>query len=657
MCGILGALGPIELVAEGNLTAGLAVMVHRGPDGQGFQRIPLRGIPSRHLLLGHRRLSIIDLTENGAQPMTDLPTGNCIVYNGEIYNFRDIRSKLAAQGVTFRSTSDTEVLLAAYSHSGLLPCLAELAGMFAFAIWDNARQQLILVRDHTGIKPLYYYSSHGLFLFASEVRALLATGLVPPRLDPAALPGYLKFGSVQRTRTLVQDIRALGPAQYLVVNADGSFDAPKEYWHPDFRPESESIPPGKRLVKGLRELLEKVVSEHLISDVPLGAFLSGGLDSSSLVSLMAGVASTQMGTFSVTFREKASSEAYYSRQMARHARTKHEEIVLTESDFLAGMPAMLGAMDQPSVDGSNVYVISGAVRKAGMTVALSGQGADEVFGGYSSFSRLCQLDRMQPLLRHIPATWRQAAASAASALLPAHPKWAKLPDLMRSCSSLPASYAVIHAMGCSTLTNGLLAPAARNSWHDELSVPQMNHSPRRAVHPANLVSALELSNYLPNTLLRDGDVMSMAHSLEIRVPFLDRRVIDYVAPISGTAKLPGAYSKPLLVDAVKDLLPTEIYTRCKGGFIFPWGRWLKQSLRNPVGSVLDKSDCGVEIGFLPGACRNVWRAFLHDSRVPWTMVWGLYTLVTWCSRYGVVLDDVTAIESQALAQKGAPVLS
>jgi len=638
MCGILGALGPRDLVTEARLSAALGVMTHRGPDGQGLQDIPLRGDPSRRLLLGHRRLSIIDLSENGSQPMLEPRTANWITYNGEIYNYQSIKNRLLAQGITFRSSTDTEVLLALYSTKGLNAGLSELAGMFAFGIWDHAKQQLVLVRDHIGIKPLYYYSKDGVFLFASEVRALLATGLVPRRLDLAALPGYLEFGSVQGLRTMVQNVHALLPAQYLLVDADGSVSAPRTYWKPDFRPEPESIPVDGRVVTGLRDLLKQVISEHLIGDVPLGAFLSGGLDSSSIVALMAKVAPDRVATFSVTFKEKAFSEADYSRRMATYAGTRHEEIMVEESDFLAAVPNMLQAMDQPSVDGSNVYVISSAVRHAGLTVALSGQGGDEVFGGYPTFSRLYRLSKLKPVLQCLPPVWRQGVASALLPFLQANPQWEKLPDLMRSCASVPDSYGVIRAISSRSMRDGLLAGGMRNgSGHPGISWdadPSSDHW-----HTANLVSALEFGNYLPNTLLRDGDVMSMAHSLEIRVPFLDRRVIDYIAPISGTAKLPGAYSKPLLVDALKEMLPPEIYHRRKQGFTFPWVRWLRQLLQASVGQVLDRAGCGVDLGFAPGLCRDVWRLFLAGKGAPWTVVWALYTLIDWCSRNGVVLED------------------
>jgi asparagine synthase (glutamine-hydrolysing) len=644
-------MGPRDRITGASVTAGLAAMEHRGPDSDGTQTISLRGDSGRKLVFGHRRLAILDLSPAGAQPMEDSRSGNWITYNGEIYNYRSIRSRLLAAGAEFRSTSDTEVLLSSYSRNGLMPCLKELAGMFAFGIWDDAKQRLILARDHTGIKPLYYYAHDGVFLFASEVRALLATGLVPRRLDPAALADYLRFGSVAGARTLVENVRALEPAQYMIVDADGSAEAPGTYWMPAFRPEADSLPADARTIKGLRDLLETVVSEHLASDVPLGAFLSGGLDSSSIVALMGKLAPGRVRSFSVTFRERLFSEAKYSRLMAQHAGTTHQEIVVGEEDFLAEIPDMLRAVDQPSVDGANVYLISREVRKVGVTVALSGQGGDEVFGGYPTFQRLNCLSKMQPGLRLLPEAFLRLAGTLASQLVPRTPRWLKLPDLVRSCTSLPESYGVIHAIGSASVRAGLLHKSGCNRKGARGDLPAgafgVEAFPAGG-HPANLASALELANFLPNMLLRVGDDMSMASSIEIRVPFLDRRVIDYVAPISGVAKLPREYSKPLLVDAVADLLPPEIYTRKKRGFEFPWERWLRQALRASMEGVLDRTDSGVGLGFEPGACQRLWRSFLAEKGVPWTMIWSLYTLLEWCSTNAVTLETRTELAGACL---------
>lgn len=640
MCGIIGAIGPTERITESMLNAGLDAMSHRGQDGRGIQDVRLQGQPSRKLLLGHRRLAILDLSDRGAQPMRDPESGNWITYNGEIYNYKTLQGRLSACGARFRSNTDTEVLLSSYSREGLRPCLTEVAGMFAFGIWNEDKQQLVLARDHVGIKPLYYYSQNGIFLFASEVRALLATGLVPRRLDPEALEGYLEFGSVQGSRTFVKDVHALPPAHYMIVSADGSMSAPESYWRPDFRAEPESIRADGQVIKGLRDLLETVIEEHLVSDVPLGAFLSGGLDSSSIVSLMAKYAPGRVRSYSVVFKERGFSEALYSRQMSAHAGTEHEEILVSQAEFIHDIPNFLKAMDQPSVDGPNVFLISGAVKKAGVKVALSGQGGDEVFAGYSSFFRLRRLSHIQSLVRYLPNRGREFAASLATVFVSGNSRWARVPDLIRCSASLSKSYGVIHAISSKSLRTSLIstkvarATALNHSNDDRYAQLEQALGHCGVV---NLTSALELGNYLPNTLLRDGDVLSMAHTIEIRVPFLDRRIIDYVAPIRGEDKVSSAFPKPLLVRALMDLLPPDIYRRRKQGFTFPWGSWLRGTLRPAVEAVLDSPDCGVQLGLEPGACQKLWRLFLADIRVPWTVIWSLYTLVEWCSQHEVSL--------------------
>jgi asparagine synthase (glutamine-hydrolysing) len=562
--------------------------------------------------------------------------GNAIVYNGEVYNFKLLRDRLVREEVALDSQTDTEVVLQWFGRRGLPELLSNIIGMFAFGIWDEEHQRLILARDHTGIKPLYYYQDANMFLFASEVRALLATNLIRREIDPAGLESYLAYGAVQGPQTMVRGIRSLPPAHYMIVEANGSCGPPQRYWAPPFVPETEAIPVDDNLLRNFRGLLEQVVSEHLISDVPLGAFLSGGIDSSSIVALMARAVPGRVRTFSVVFKEQTHSEAPFSRLMAKRAGTSHNEICLGEETLLESLQELLPALDEPSVDGPNVYAISQAVRAQGITVVLSGQGADELLGGYNSFRHLNTISHFQPVLRCLSPSFLGRVASAMEAFTTPGSRMDRVPHLLRASRSVLSSYLTLHQMMPARVQARRLLPGSEggrlglpSSLYDELN------DAIHGLHTVNQVSVLEMTSYLGNMLLRDGDSMSMAHSLEVRVPFLDRRIIDFLAPVSGPAKLSRSLPKPLLVRALADLLPKQIYNRRKQGFSFPWQRWLRQKLRGTVEAVLDKRECGLELGFAPGECQRIWRSFLEGAATPWTVVWALFVLVDWCTRYEV----------------------
>jgi asparagine synthase (glutamine-hydrolysing) len=650
MCGIFGALGRRDVVTEELVSRALSTLEHRGPDGQGRLHIAPTTHSGRILRMGHRRLAILDLSEQGRQPMVDRSSGNTIVYNGEVYNFKTLRDRLVREGALFDSQTDTEVVLKWFGRHGLPELLSDIVGMFAFGIWDERRQRLILVRDHTGIKPFYYYRDENVFMFASEVRTLVTTGLIPKELDPVALESYLAYGAVQGPNTVVRGIKSLPPAHYLVVESDGSCGPPQRYWVPPFVPESQATPADSGLLRSFRGLLEQVVSEHLCSDVPLGAFLSGGIDSSSVVALMARAAPGRVHTFSVVFDERSHSEAPYSRLMAERTGATHEEINLTEETLLEWLPDMLLAIDAPSVDGPNVFAISRAVRAKGVTVVLSGQGGDEVLGGYPSFPRLNLLSHLQPLLRYVPEAVLGAAASATAVFTRCGPRMGKVSDLVRSSKSILSSYLVSRQMMSQSVRSGLRPDYESCPFGLPAHLYEELDSTIHGLHPINQVSALEMATYLSNMLLRDGDIMSMAHGIETRVPFLDRRVIDFLAQVSGPDKLSRSLPKPLLVRALMDLLPEPIYQRPKQGFTLPWQRWLRQSLRSTVGAVLDNRDCGVQLGFAPGGCQRVWRSFLEGAATPWTTVWALFVLVNWCVRYEVYCPVAAGLARDRLVE-------
>src|SRR3954471_13603067 len=396
MCGIFGIAAQNAQIPAGLLERGTQSLAHRGPDDSGT--ILLRGANQRDEIgLGNRRLAILDLSPLGHQPMHDTETGNWIVYNGEIYNFREIRQELEASGTRFVSHSDTEVVLKSYAQWGL-SSISKFRGMFAFAIWDSNSHQLLLARDPMGIKPLYYARAGSFFIFASEVRALLGTGLLPTRIDAAGLTNYLTFGSSYDPLTLIEGVRAL-PAGHSLTWKDGVAKQ-SQYWDlvDDLPSKAQSVPSISThdealAANQLRPLLEAAVRMQLVSDVPVGVFLSGGIDSSALVSILSD-GGVRPSTFSIAFRESDFSEAQHSRAIAAKFQTDHHEIEVSQFDVLAAIPDALAAMDLPTMDGVNTFFVSRETRRAGVKVALSGLGGDEVFAGYSSFRTIPRFESM-----------------------------------------------------------------------------------------------------------------------------------------------------------------------------------------------------------------------------------------------------------------------
>jgi asparagine synthase (glutamine-hydrolysing) len=601
-----------------------AAQRHRGPDDSGTWSLAFeRG----EIALGNTRLAILDTSSAGHQPMLDPETGNCITYNGETYNFKDLSEQLSASiHLNHRSQTDTEVVLHAYSERGVA-CFDQLRGMFALAIWDHAKRELVLARDRFGIKPLYYHVSDRLFVFASELRALLATGLVERKLDRSGLDSYLATGSVAAPLTMVEGVRQLLPGHYLRVSAteSGSLKCAITKFATDERGSEKhdrdrSVPPQTRdeAVVQLRAELEESIRAHLVSDVPLGVFLSGGMDSSALVALMSKVSAQRPKTFSVVFDETELNEARYSRSVAERFNTDHCEIGLSEAQLLDMLPDAIAALDQPSMDGINTYVVSRAVKNAGVTVALSGLGGDELFAGYPSFRRALKFAAL-------PRTSKRVLRAAVG-LVPPLPRGSVRSQKLLQLASSDGSAAEVYE-----ITRQLFS----TSFGPRMSA-ENNGSERDVV---NAISRLELDGYMANTLLRDTDAMSMAHSLEVRVPFVDRKVVDYVLSLPGEWKLDrrnAGTPKPLLADALADLLPRDFLQRRKMGFTLPFEKWMQGRLRPEITSVFQDGDLLRQAGLAADQTRDLWRQFLRAPRaVGWSRPWSLFVLAKWCQLNGV----------------------
>jgi len=633
MCGIFGIVARNARIPDGVLERATQSLAHRGPDDSGT--IVLRDSVPEHteVGLGNRRLAILDPSPLAHQPMHDAETGNWIVYNGEIYNFRQIRSELEKTGTNFVSHSDTEVVLKSYARWGQ-DCLLKFRGMFAFALWDARGHRLFLARDPMGIKPLYYAQFGSHFIFSSEVRSLLCTGLGQPRLDPAGLINYLTFGSAYDPLTLVDGIRALPPGETLIL--EGGVARQSAYW--DITDGPETGEPASRFfaasekeaVEQLQPMLEEAVRLQLVSDVPVGVFLSGGIDSSALVSILSRSGITA-STFSIAFREDDYSEAEHSRAIAAKFRTDHHEIYVSQSDVLAAIPDALGAMDLPTMDAINTYFVSRETRRAGVKVALSGLGGDEVFAGYSSFRDVPRMERLAKLWKRLPSVARGPLTSAFEAFSSESDRNRKLACLARDNGRELHPYFLTRMLflpGQRLLllngNNGVAAETAEQSQGDRL---------RRALalDPINRVSYLESRCYMLNTLLRDADAMSMSQGLEVRVPLIDHQLAKTVLALPGKWKL-NATPKKLLVAALAGSLPADVVHRPKRGFTLPFEHWMRQELRPEIETVLNEKRIREgPLGELLCAeqVRKVWKDFL-GGRTSWSRPWSLYVLQRWC---------------------------
>lgn len=599
-----------------------SALKHRGPDDRGIANCGC-------LCLGNTRLAVIDTSRAGHQPMHDPETGNWITYNGETYNFKQLRNELDDDAHAWRSTSDTEVVLRAYRRWGV-DAFRRLRGMFALAIWDEAKQQLVLARDPLGIKPLYYYRTEAQFVFASEVRALLASGLVPRRLNADGVASYLATGSIEAPLTIVDGVRQLLPGQYLQVHAttEGGLETSiSDYTVANH--EVNGLRSRADAIARLRAELEESVRMHLVSDVPLGVFLSGGMDSSALVALTTRITGEPPRTFSVVFDEADYSEASHARVVAAKFGTDHCETRLTEDQLLELLPQAILALDQPTMDGINTFVVSKAVRNAGVMVALSGLGGDELFAGYPSFKRALQVHSTSPIAKQ----FLRSVSGFGKFALNGSTQRQKFWQLAASTGRPEDVYRVSRQLFSPQLVKVL---TSRDSLVNKKAVTC------RQTDIVNAISELELRGYMTNTLLRDTDAMSMAHSLEVRVPLVDVKLVDFALSLPGKWKLnaeSNGVAKPLLADAVADLLPRELLARPKMGFTLPFEKWMQSSLQSEVSAVLENVGQLRELGLAAESVRNVWRKFLQKPRaVGWSRPWSLYVLARWCEINRVTLS-------------------
>ena len=643
MCGICGTIGfNSRETGDATVRRMLAAIVHRGPDDEGILIAP-------PVAIGARRLSIIDLP-GGSQPVWNETGTLAAVFNGEIYNFRELREELKSRKHAFRSQSDTEVVIHAYEEWGQ-DCVKRFRGMFAFAVTElpqgrNGRAtRIFLARDRAGIKPLYYTQTDGIFLFASEVRALLVSGLVAARISEQAVIAYLLFGSVGEPTTLIKGIFSLPPGHCVTIACDEpvTVPKPKAYW--DLSQFSQAPEAAKAAARNtsaqtepcalrVRALLEDAVRSHLIADVPVGVFLSSGIDSTAIATF---AAKAQVGihTFTVSFPDIAFSEATIARRTAERLGTRHCEAVISGEEMVSRLPEAVAALDQPSMDGVNTYFVSWAARQAGLKVALSGLGSDELFGGYASFRTTATAARVAGAAGFVPEGLRRLTAAG----IKRTSFFGSAPDAFRKIMAswlqpklFPHPYFFTRALfapqAFANRLNGGTARLNSMAWYQWLGDAA---DQSRSMDHFTQVSWLELRSYMVNTLLRDTDAMSMRNSLEVRVPFLDTPLVEYVLALPESEKRRYGRPKALLIEALGTLLPDEVVNQPKRTFTFPWEHWMRGKLGERVavglgdwapalGEILD-----VKFG------QTVWRNFLL-SRTTWSRPWSLYVLNEWIKR-------------------------
>lgn len=621
MCGITGTAPGIDEKTLRRMTARIA---HRGPDGEGYFSTP-------EASLGHRRLAIIDVP-GGAQPMMSADGRCTIIFNGEIYNFRALREELEAEGARFRTKSDTEALLELFARHGGAATLEKLEGMFAFAIWDANRQTLFLARDRLGVKPLYYTVRGGRLLFASEIKALLAHPDVPRRVNAAAVDDFLTYLYVPAPQTIFEEVYELPPAHWLEWK-DGQARI-ERYW--DALPKPAEAP-AAQLAEELRAQLDRAVRLRMVSDVPLGAFLSGGIDSSSIVALMARASANTVRSFSLGFGEGAEhyTELDYARKVSQRYNTEHKELeVFPKCAEL--LPTMVEHFDEPFGNPTAllIYQLSELTRRH-VTVALAGDAGDEVFLGYPRYHGV----RLRRYLDLFPRAVRRAVAALAESIWENsagfHARRRAREFLTTAGERWQQAYAswvsyFSPAMRGELYTEGFCAAVG---GYDSGAVLGEHFARVQNAAPLDQVSYVDLHTFLPYNLLEYGDRMSMAHALELRLPFTDYRLVEFSMRVPAELKLRGRHTKFLLREAVRPLLPAEILERPKLGLNPPLGIWMQRELAPLMERYLSEEAVRRRGWFKPEAVARLREDFRSGRRDYSLHLWSLLVLEEWARQY------------------------
>lgn len=607
MCGIAGKVNldgqtPVEPELIQRMTN---VIAHRGPDGVG-QHL------SGPVGLGHRRLAIIDLRPTGAQPMSNEDQSVWIVFNGEIYNYLDLREQLLAKGHRFASTSDTEVIVHLYEEYGE-ECLSRMRGMFAFAIWDERKQSLFLARDRVGIKPLYYTHTGKALLFASEIKSLLQDPTARRDVNPRAIDRFLTYYYLPGNETLFKDIFKVEPGHCLTVRDGKVVD--REYWDLSFHTNRKWTNIDEA-VETLRELLSGTIKDHMISDVPVGVLLSGGVDSTGVLRYAAEHSSNPISTFTVGFAGASfADERPYARLAAKRFGTVHHDITLTPQDFRDFLPRYVWHMEEPVCEppGISLYYVSQLARRSSVKVLLSGEGGDEAFGGYTRYRNLLILERLK-------SAFGPAKALLSAALKTMEVFTGKENRHYRNCihTAMPDYYYGLAATP-ETPFNRQKGSLYTSDFATSLGGYPSDQPTRRLFSQLNGESTLQkmlyvdTKSWLPDDLLVKADKMTMATSVELRVPLLDHQVLEFAASLPSEFKVEGKAMKRVLKMALQESVPPEILSRKKAGFPLPYDRWLKTELRDYVNDTVLSPNAALDGYFNKAAVRTMLEQQQRDA--------------------------------------------
>jgi asparagine synthase (glutamine-hydrolysing) len=636
MCGITGIVrvdnAPVDSALLRQMTDALA---HRGPDGEGFHIEGPAG-------LGHRRLAIIDLA-TGVQPMAGPDGKTWITFNGEIYNFRELRPELESCGYRFRTTSDTEVILAAYEAWGV-ECLLRLRGMFAFGIWDIPRRRLFLARDRVGIKPLVYAWDGRRLIFASELKAILQESLFPRELDWDAFRDYLTFHYIPSPRTIFRQVRKLPPACYLLLDIERGEPEVHRYWDLRFAP-NPSLSESEWL-EGLRWHLRDSVRSHLVSDVPIGAFLSGGIDSSTVVALMAQAVKGPVRTFSIGFDEADFDELTYAREVARRYGTDHTEFVV-KPDALEAMPRLAWQFDEPFADSSALptYYVSKITREH-VTVALSGDGGDENFAGYLRYAQALTLHEW---LDFLPGLLARPLFRMVSSLQPAGSRGQAYLEL-RGQDPIARYFQMVTYQRSETLRK-LLTPDAQRKVVPEVNADSFCRVARLGGTPdyISTLQYLDIHTYLPEDILTKVDRTSMLVSLEARVPLLDHVLMEFLATMPTTLKLHNGNGKAILKRAMANQLPSGVLNRRKMGFGVPLVAWFRGETTDYTRDILLGRRARERGLFKPDVVARLLENHRAGRRDQSAQIWSLLAFEAWARQW---LDEQPDVYCPALPHEG-----
>lgn len=567
MCGIYGYIGNNVAVIRDTFGKDLK---HRGPDDNGVFEDK-----EKKLLLGQTRLSIIDLSDDGHQPMLDASGRYVIVFNGEVYNYQEIKKELCNE-FHFNSNSDTEVVLNSYLKWGST-CLNKLRGMFAFCIYDKREKTLFLARDRFGIKPLIYSFHKNSFVFTSELKPVLKSKAFSNKINKDAIIDYFSFGAIQQPKTILENFFFLEKAHFMFVNSDLSYHIEKYY---DYEVESRNISVSNNYheeTKRLRHTLEDATKHHLIADVDVGSFLSGGVDSSAITALMSRVSSKKIKTFSLGFKEVTGvfDETAIAARTAKYLDTDHHEIKIDDDYVHNILENYMASIDQPTFDGINTFIISRETAES-VKVALSGIAGDELFAGYSHFEQIRRS-------RSKPGLFDSFKRNYLRRLVPqSNLKYLDFKD-----------FNVVEAIAHKRLMNKNVKDLLRIAKPEQRILTNSNEISDLSCFQN--ISKMEFDGYLLNTLLRDGDVLSMANSLEVRPVLLDHKLVEHGFAITDNYKVRDGLKKSIFIDAVKDIIPNEVWNRSKTGFVMPLGKWLNSGLNKQFQDVLEQSVLSEEI--------------------------------------------------------------